>query len=231
MNEKIIDDNPFRGHWVARTFTLIELLVVIAIIAILASMLFPALKKAREMGNRIACASNQRQIGMACMNYVQTFEGYYPYSYYTPEDKTWAVFLTDTNCISTPAAYARNSAFVCPTYEKTSQYWKFISNTYTSYTYSRHLGLGNGNTYRPKRCVEITHPSSKSFLIDGISRATVAPIYYAVTFGDLRIAATAPSLLSRHSGGSNLLFFDNHVNWSKDLEIFNNRVEIWNIPE
>jgi prepilin-type N-terminal cleavage/methylation domain-containing protein/prepilin-type processing-associated H-X9-DG protein len=59
-------------------FTLIELLVVIAIIAILAAILFPVFAKAREKARQTSCASNEKQLGLAILQYVQDYDEMMP---------------------------------------------------------------------------------------------------------------------------------------------------------
>lgn len=56
-------------------FTLIELLVVIAVIALLLSIITPALRKAKEHAQRVICASNSRQSGVALITYTQSYNG------------------------------------------------------------------------------------------------------------------------------------------------------------
>lgn len=114
-----------------KAFTLIELLVVIAIIALLLSILLPALKNAREQGKRAACLSNVEQLAMAWMLYADDNDGKLvePWSYELPPPPYCWVYSPNPNAVESEQVAAIEKGLLfsytgavklykCPTGEK-----------------------------------------------------------------------------------------------------------------
>ena len=106
---------------VNKAFTLIELLVVIAIIAIISAILFPVFAKVREKARQTSCASNEKQLGLAIMQYVQDFDETYPRKefYYDGQYVSWRqvvfAYTKSTqvyNCPSNPISATDGNAAI-----------------------------------------------------------------------------------------------------------------------
>ncbi len=116
--------------------TLIELLVVIATIAILAAILFPVFANARAKARQTTCLNNEKQLGLALMQYVQDFDNTYPHAYYasnTPVCPHWMDMVYPY--VKTKEAYICPERAFDPTNMGNEDYQPIINNVWQTRAY------------------------------------------------------------------------------------------------
>lgn len=124
-------------------FTLIELLVVIAIIALLLSIVMPALGKAKIYAQKVICKSNERQIALGTILYSNDNGGYVPTCGLGPW--LWDISFFATNELSRYAGFDDNDIFFCPADRvkkaTDARFWQYSYMVSTGATYPNEVPL------------------------------------------------------------------------------------------
>lgn len=190
----------FAGRRVA--FTLIELLVVIAIIAILASMLLPALSKAKERAKQIQCINNLKQVGLATLFYVEDFGGLAQVDNILNSDFAWGSILSSNQNLG------ESKIFLCPSYPPRSfanwfQTYGIWADPPTDFRARR----GERDGYVCLNFNNIQSPTEYPHLADTTSQGKRG--ISAKQFHSFETSST--NVHARHSGKADCWFADGHV--------------------
>jgi prepilin-type N-terminal cleavage/methylation domain-containing protein/prepilin-type processing-associated H-X9-DG protein len=223
-------------------FTLLELLVVIAIIAVLASMLLPALSRSKAASQTVACKNNVRQLALALSLYVGDQKYYFPYARYdgvvgldlfkNMKGRFWYQFLQPyTSATWTQKLYR------CPAYKgATAEGILFpdARNQYVeprgSYGYNgvREPALGNSFSGRWVPEQSVVNPFNMIALGDATLYSADPPTVFGAGIIEPLLAPSDPAksnlvmrvTLERHGGRFNMGFCDGHVETSKYQDLF-----------